>query len=207
MTPLTREQLGPTAHPAGPQGLPSATVGGNHVIRHNDIYCGAKQLQRLRGRAKTTSRRRASPPARTSTATRISSTWDDASRPRAATETALWGNFLDRPPRGIATTVGSVGPFPTSSARSTAAKSSTRARPHDQDYPPPFFQSGSELRRPMDPLSPHNTMLQATERESSYGLGGGAGGGGTGARSSSTTVSRTTSITCGTELGPSTKWA
>src|SRR5205085_719508 len=89
-------------------------------------------------------------------------------------------NYMDRTTTGIATTVASVGPVYL--YRNVFNRNHFYdKRASDSDERQPFFKSGSSAdfgngRRYLF----HNTMLQATQSGSQYGLGGGAGVGGTG---------------------------
>jgi hypothetical protein len=92
----------------------------------------------------------------------------------------IWGNYIDRTAIGIATTVTSVGPVYIFRNVWNRAQMYDK-RSLDTDDRQPFFKSGGDNalghgRR----YIMHNTMLQAQQSGSVYGLGGGFGLGGTG---------------------------
>ena len=170
-------------HPAGPQAITFSYCGGNHVIRHNDIYSangnyfndilGGEDNFTLSG----------FPNADTDIyGNKMSHAWDDAIEAEGANENVrIWGNYIDRTAIGIATTVTSIGPSYV--FRNVWNRSQFYEKPSslDADDRQPFFKSGSDSslgfgRRYFF----HNTMLQAQQSGLQYGLGGGFGMGGTG---------------------------
>ena len=170
-------------HPAGPQGVTFSYCGGNHVIRHNEIYStngnyfndilGGEDNFTLSG----------FPNADTDIyGNKLSHAWDDAIEAEGANENVrIWGNYIDRTAIGVATTVTSIGPAYV--FRNVWNRSQFYQRPTslDTDDRQPFFKSGSDSslgfgRRYFF----HNTMLQAQQAGLLYGLGGGFGMGGTG---------------------------
>jgi hypothetical protein len=169
-------------HPAGPQGITISYCGGNHVIRHNEIYStnGNRFNDTIGGEDNFT--KTGFPNADTDIyGNKLSHSWDDGIEAEGGNKNVrIWGNYIDKTATGIATTTTSVGPvyiFRNIYNRSEFFE----RKSHDQDDRQPFFKSGSssELgdgRRYVF----HNTMLQAEEAGSQYGLGGGAGMGGTG---------------------------
>jgi Big-like domain-containing protein len=169
-------------HPAGPQAVTISYCGGNHVIRWNEMYStnGNYFNDVIGGEDNFT--KTGFPNADTDIyGNKISNSWDDGIEAEGGNKNVrIWGNYLDRTATGIATTVASMGPvyiFRNVFNRNQFFQNKT----HDTDDRQPFFKSGSDAslgdgRRYIF----HNTMLQATEAGSSYGLGGGAGIGGTG---------------------------
>src|SRR5665213_3279527 len=168
-------------HPAGPQGITFSYCGGNHVIRWNEISGGAQHFNDGMGGEDNFST--AGFPNKDSDiyGNKISRTWDDGIEAEGGNANVrIWGNYMDNTSTGVATTITSVGPvyiFRNVFNRNQFFDK----RAHDQDERQPFFKSGSSSdfangRRYLF----HNTMLQATEAGSQYGLGGGAGVGGTG---------------------------
>jgi hypothetical protein len=168
-------------HPAGPQAVTISYCGGNHVIRHNDIYGGSKHFNDGIG-GEDNFTKTGFPNADSDIyGNRITNTWDDGIEAEGGNKNVrIWGNYLDKTATGIATTATSVGPayiFRNVFNRNQFFE----GKAPDADDRQPFFKSGSDAtlgngRRYIF----HNTMLQATQAGSSYGLGGGAGIGGTG---------------------------
>ncbi len=168
-------------HPAGPQGITISYCGGNHVIRFNEIYGGSKHFNDAIGGEDNFSTTGFPNKDSDLYGNKISNTWDDGIESEGGNKNVrIWGNYLDNTATGIATTIVSVGPvyiFRNVFNRNAFFE----GRAHDADERQPFFKSGSSAdfsngRRYLF----HNTMLQATEAGSQYGLGGGAGIGGTG---------------------------
>jgi hypothetical protein len=168
-------------HPAGPQAITFSYCGGNHVIRHNDIYSAANRFNDAIGGEDNFSS--TGFPNRDSDiyGNRITMAWDDGIEAEGGnTNVRIWGNYLDRTATGIATTVTSQGPVYV--FRNVWNRNQFYERvASDADERQPFFKSGSDAslgngRRYVF----HNTMLQATQSGSSYPLGGGSGMGGTG---------------------------
>ena len=170
-------------HPAGPQAVTFSYCGGNHVIRHNEMFStngnyfndilGGEDNFTLSG----------FPNADTDIyGNKMSHAWDDAIEAEGANENVrIWGNYMDRTAIGVATTVTSIGPAYV--FRNVWNRSQFFERPTslDTDDRQPFFKSGSDSslgfgRRYFF----HNTMLQAQQAGLQYGLGGGYGMGGTG---------------------------
>jgi len=169
-------------HPAGPQGITFSYCGGNHVIRWNEIYSttGNRFNDGMGGEDNFSDT--GFPNADSDIyGNRITHTWDDGIEAEGGNRNVrIWGNYMDRTATGIATTVTAVGPvyiFRNVFNRNQFFDK----RASDSDERQPFFKSGSSAdfgngRRYLF----HNTMLQATQSGSQYGLGGGAGVGGTG---------------------------
>jgi hypothetical protein len=169
-------------HPAGPQGITFSYCGGNHVFRHNEIYSTTgKRFNDGMGGEDNFSKTGFPNADSDIYGNKITHTWDDGIEAEGANENVrIWGNYLDRTATGVATTVTSVGPVYIFRNVFNRNNFYERVSP-DQDDRQPFFKSGSDSslgdgRRYLF----HNTMLQATQSGSSYGLGGGAGVGGTG---------------------------
>ena len=168
-------------HPQGPQAISFSYCGGNHVIRHNEIYSAVNRFNDAIGGEDNFSSTGFPNRDTDVYGNRISMAWDDGIEAEGGnTNVRIWGNYLDRIGVGIATTVTSQGPvyvFRNVWSRNQFNQSSTS----DADDRQPFFKSGSDSslghgRRYIF----HNTMLQATQPGSSFPLGGGAGVGGTG---------------------------
>ncbi len=169
-------------HPAGPQAITFSHCGGNHVIRHNDVYStngnyfndiiGGEDNFTLNG----------FPNSDTDIyGNKLSHAWDDGIEAEGANENVrIWGNYIDRTAIGIATTATSVGPAYIFRNVWNRAQMYQKVS-LDQDDRQPFFKSGSSSslgygRRYFF----HNTMLQAVQSGLAYTLGGGYGMGGTG---------------------------
>ena len=168
-------------HPAGPQGVTFSYCGGNHVIRHNDMYSsnGNYFNDVIGGEDNFT--KSGFPNADTDIyGNRLGTSWDDGIEAEGANENVrIWGNYIDRTAIGIATTVTSVGPVYI--FRNVWNRAQMYAGKVDTDDRQPFFKSGSDAslgngRRYVF----HNTMLQARDSGAANGLGGGFGMGGTG---------------------------
>ena len=169
-------------HPAGPQGITFSYCGGNHVFRWNEIYStGGNRFNDGMGGEDNFSDTGFPHSDTDIYGNKITHTWDDAIEAEGGNRNVrIWGNYMDRTATGIATTVTAVGPvyiFRNVFNRNEFFS----GRAPDSDDRQPFFKSGSSSdfgngRRYLL----HNTMLQATQSGSQYGLGGGAGVGGTG---------------------------
>ncbi|HET7729058.1 MAG TPA: hypothetical protein VFK48_03400 [Usitatibacter sp.] len=169
-------------HPAGPQGVTISYCGGNHVIRHNEMYStnGNYFNDVIGGEDNFT--KSGFPNADTDIyGNKLSHGWDDGIEAEGGNENVrIWGNYIDRTAIGIATTVASIGPMYV--FRNVYNRSQMYAnRALDQDDRQPFFKSGTDSslgygRRYFF----HNTMLQAVQSGLAYTLGGGFGMGGTG---------------------------
>jgi hypothetical protein len=113
---------------------------------------------------------------------RLSHAWDDGIEAEGGNRNVrIWGNYIDSTAIGIATTATAVGPAYIWRNVYNRSKFYQSKAP-DQDDRQPFFKSGSssELGNGRRFVF-HNTMLQASDGSSKYGLGGGSGIGGTGA--------------------------
>ena len=172
-------------HPAGPQAITFSFCGGNHVIRHNEIFSstgryyndiiGGEDNFSTTGFPNTDS---------DIYGNELSHAWDDGIESEGGNRNArIWGNYIDRTATGIATTVTSIGPvYVFRNVWNRNRFYETLANP-DLDDRQPFFKAGSDAtlgygRRYFF----HNTMLQADPPPgSSLPQGGGNGLGGTGA--------------------------
>jgi hypothetical protein len=169
-------------HPAGPQAITVSYCGGNHVIRHNEMYsANGNYFNDVIGGEDNFSDTGFPNVDTDIYGNKLSHAWDDAIEAEGANRNVrIWGNYIDRTATGIATTVTATGPVYI--FRNVFNRNNFFAkRANDQDDKQPFFKSGSDSslgdgRRYLF----HNTMLQAQESGSQYGLGGGAGIGGTG---------------------------
>jgi hypothetical protein len=171
-------------HPAGPQAITFSFCGGNHVIRHNEIFSttgryyndiiGGEDNFSTTGFPNTDS---------DIYGNELSHAWDDAIESEGGNRNArIWGNYIERTATGIATTVTSIGPayvFRNVWNRNRFYENLTNP---DLDDRQPFFKAGSDAtlgygRRYFF----HNTMLQADPPPgSTFPQGGGNGIGGTG---------------------------
>ncbi len=169
-------------HPAGPQAITVSYCGGNHVIRHNEMYnTNGNYFNDVIG-GEDNFTKSGFPNADTDVyGNRLSQGWDDGIESEGANENVrIWGNYIDQTAIGIATTVTSVGPVYI--FRNVWNRAQMYAGKVDNDDRQPFFKSGSDEslgngRRYVF----HNTMLQARASGATNGLGGGFGMGGTGA--------------------------
>jgi len=99
-------------HPAGPQAITFSHCGGNHVIRHNEIYSedGRYFNDAIGGEDNFTA---AGFPNSDSDiyGNTISHAWDDAIEAEGGNRNVrIWGNYIDQTATGIATTVTHLGP-------------------------------------------------------------------------------------------------
>jgi Big-like domain-containing protein len=169
-------------HPAGPQAVTISYCSGNHVIRWNEMYSVAgKYFNDVIGGEDNFSNTGFPNKDTDIYGNRLSNSWDDAIEAEGGNKNVrIWGNYIDNTATGVATTVTATGPvyiFRNVFNRNRFYEKTTA----DADDRQPFFKSGSDAtlgngRRYLL----HNTMLQATQSGSAYGLGGGAGVGGTG---------------------------
>jgi hypothetical protein len=170
-------------HPAGPQGISFSNCGGNHVIRHNEIYsANGNYFNDIIGGEDNFSTV-GFPNADTDIyGNKLSHGWDDGIESEGANENVrIWGNYIDRTAIGVATTATSIGPAYVFRNVWNRAQMLAKVSSLDLDDRQPLFKSGSDSslgygRRYFF----HNTMLQATQSGLQYGLGGGFGMGGTG---------------------------
>jgi hypothetical protein len=180
-------------HPEGPQAVTFFNCGGNHVIRHNEIYSTAGHYYNdiIGGGANETG---AGFPNADSDiyGNKLSHSWDDAIEAEGAdTNVRIWGNYMDRTATGIATTPVTNGPIYL--FRNVYNRSRMLEKvPPDQDDRQVMFKAGSDPARGSGRRYIfHNTMLQAREPGSLYGLGASGGIWGTGPTTPVTnTVSR-----------------
>src|SRR5258706_6565390 len=169
-------------HPAGPQAVTISYCGGNHVIRHNEMYsANGNYFNDVIGGEDNFSGTGFPNVDTDIYGNRLSHAWDDAIEAEGGNRNVrIWGNYIDRTATGVATTVTAIGPVYVFRNVFNRNKFFEK-KANDQDDRQPFFKSGSDSslgdgRRYLF----HNTMLQAQESGSVYGLGGGAGIGGTG---------------------------
>jgi hypothetical protein len=179
-------------HPEGPQGVTLGYCGGNNVIRHNQITSpSGRYYNDIIGgedNASTTGFPNADSDIYGNL---LQHAWDDAIEAEGGDRNVrIWGNYVDSTGTGIASTIDSVGPlyiFRNVYNRSRILSDS----PPDADDRQVFFKSGSNAtfgdgRRYIF----HNTMLQARQVASIWGLGASGGICGT---SSSSPVNNTIS--------------
>jgi hypothetical protein len=169
-------------HPAGPQAVTISYCGGNHVIRHNDMYSSnGNYFNDVIGGEDNFSTTGFPNNDTDIYGNKLSNSWDDGIEAEGGNRNVrIWGNYIDSTATGIATTVVATGPVYIFRNVFNRNKFYSGKAP-DQDDRQPFFKSGSDAslgngRR----YILHNTMLQASDGASQYGLGGGAGVGGTG---------------------------
>ncbi len=169
-------------HPEGPQAITLEYCPGNHVIRHNDISSPSGRYFNDAISGSDNLSTTGFPNADSDIyGNRIANAWDDAIEAEGGNRNVrVWGNYMDRTGTGIASTVTSVGPLYL--FRNVYNRSRLLEKvPPDQDDRQVMFKAGSDAslgngRRYIF----HNTMLQATEAGSVYGLGGSGGVSGTG---------------------------
>jgi hypothetical protein len=179
-------------HPEGPQAVSLFNCGGNHVIRHNDIYGSPGHYYNdiIGGGANDFGG--GFPNADSDIyGNRLSHAWDDAIEAEGAnTNVRIWGNYMDQTGTGIATTPTTSGPvylFRNVYNRSRLLEDV----PPDQDDRQVMFKAGSDPTRGNGRRYIfHNTMLQARQSGSAFGLGASGGISGT---SASTPVNNTVS--------------
>jgi hypothetical protein len=150
-------------HPAGPQAVTFNTCGGNHVIRHNDIYSSDRHYfnDGIGGGDNFTTK--GFPNYDTDIyGNKISQVWDDAIEAEGGNRNVrIWGNYMDSTTTGVATTVAHYGPvYVFRNVYNRSRMMSERAA--DQDDRNAFAKSGSgqgfgDGRRYVF----HNTLLQA----------------------------------------------
>jgi hypothetical protein len=169
-------------HPEGPQAVTFYNCGGNHVIRHNDIWSVAGHYYNdiIGGGANDAG---AGFPNADSDiyGNALSHAWDDAIEAEGAnTNVRIWGNYMDRTGTGIATTPTTNGPIYLFRNVYNRSRLLEKAPP-DQDDRQVMFKAGSDPTRGNGRrYAFHNTMLQAREPGSTYGLGASGGIWGTG---------------------------
>jgi hypothetical protein len=182
-----------TSHPAGAQGVTFSYCGGNHVIRHNEIYSnnGNHYNDGIGGEDNFSAS--GFPNADSDIyGNIISQTWDDGIEAEGGNENVrIWGNYIDQTGIGIATTVVSVGPaYIFRNVYNRSRKMSERSL--DQDDRGPMFKAGSQNSTIGDGRRYvfHNTILQSTGSGATNGLGAGAGISGNTGEALTNTVSR-----------------
>ena len=170
-------------HPEGPQAVSFSYCGGNHVMRHNEIFSTAGHYYNDILGGEDNYSTTGFPNADSDIyGNDLSNCWDDAIESEGGNNNVrIWGNYMDQTGTGVASTVTSVGPlyiFRNVWNRGRILEKS----PLDQDDRQAMFKAGSDAtlgdgRRYLF----HNTMLQATQAGATYTLGGSQGGSGTGA--------------------------
>ncbi len=169
-------------HPAGPQAVTFSFCGGNHVIRHNEIFASPGHYYNdiIGGEDNVSST--GFPNADSDIyGNDLSHAWDDAIEAEGGNKNGrIWGNYIDSAAVGIATTVTAIGPvyawrnvFNRSRFYENVAL--------DQDERQELFKAGSNAgtgdgRRYFF----HNTTLQAVAAGAALPLGTGHGIVGTG---------------------------
>ncbi len=169
-------------HPEGPQAVTISYCGGNHVIRHNEMFnTTGKHFNDIIGGADNHSTTGFPNADSDIYGNDLSQAWDDAIEAEGGNRNVrIWGNYIDQTGTGIASTVTSVGPlymFRNVYNRSRMLEKSSL----DSDDRQVMFKAGSDAslgdgRRYVF----HNTMLQATQAGATYGLGAAGGISGTG---------------------------
>ncbi|HEX5612297.1 MAG TPA: carbohydrate-binding protein, partial [Burkholderiales bacterium] len=181
-----------SGHPEGPQGITFSHCAGNHVIRYNEITSAEGQYfnDGIGGEDNFTTV--GFPNHDTDVyGNVISHAWDDAIEAEGANRNVrIWGNYLDRTAVGVATTLTSIGPVYIFRNVQNRSRHFSHVAP-DSDQRNVFSKSGSTSLGGGRRYVLHNTLLQASEPGSLYGLGAGHAIGGTGSTQPVTnTVSR-----------------
>jgi hypothetical protein len=181
-----------TGHPEGPQGITFSHCAGNHVIRHNEITSAEGQYFNdvIGGEDNFTTV--GFPNHDTDIYGNVlSHAWDDAIEAEGANRNVrIWGNYLDRTAVGVATTLTSIGPVYIFRNVQNRSRHFSHVAP-DSDQRNVFSKSGSTSLGGGRRYVLHNTLLQASEPGTIYGLGAGHAIGGTGSTQPITnTVSR-----------------
>ena len=180
-------------HPQGPQGVTFYNCGGNHVIRHNEIFSTTGRYYNDIIGGGPNNGLTGFPNADTDIyGNELSHAWDDAIEAEGGNRNVrIWGNYIDRTGTGIASTPTGTGPiylFRNVYNRGRLLG----AVPPDSDDRQVMFKAGA------DPLLGdgrryilHNTTLQARESAVTHGLGASGGISGIGTtRPVNNTVSR-----------------
>jgi hypothetical protein len=170
-------------HPQGPQAVTISYCGGNHVIRWNEMFSTTgRYYNDIIGGADNFSTTGFPNADSDIYGNELSHSWDDAIEAEGGNNNVrIWGNYMDQTGTGVASTVTSVGPLYIFRNVYNRSRMMERVAP-DQDDRQVFFKSGSDAslgngRRYVF----HNTMLQARDAGSAYGLGASGGISGTGA--------------------------
>jgi hypothetical protein len=169
-------------HPAGPQAVTFSFCGGNHVIRHNEIWSAAGHYYNdVIGGEDNISTTGFPNTDSDIYGNDLSNAWDDAIEAEGGNRNGrIWGNYMDNTATGIATTVTAVGPVYI--WRNVYNRSRFLEKvPLDQDERQEMFKAGSDAslgdgRR----FILHNTTLQAIDPSAAFSLGTGNGIVGTG---------------------------
>jgi hypothetical protein len=169
-------------HPAGPQAVTFSFCGGNHVIRHNEIFSSPGHYYNdiIGGEDNISST--GFPNADSDIyGNDLSNAWDDGIEAEGGNRNGrIWGNYIDSTGTGIATTVTAVGPV--YAWRNVYNRNRFFENvPLDQDERQELFKAGSDAgtgdgRRYLF----HNTTLQAVAAGAVLPLGTGHGIVGTG---------------------------
>lgn len=108
-----RAAFGGNAHPFGPQGISLWGVGGNNVIRYNEIYSDATHyFNDAIGAGNNFSFEGSPGPDTDIYGNKISHVWDDALEMEGGGRNVrIWGNYIDLVYNAIANSVVSVGPM------------------------------------------------------------------------------------------------
>jgi hypothetical protein len=170
-----------TNHPAGPQGITFETVGGNHVIRYNEIYSDALHyFNDGIGGAENFSFE-GFPRANSDIyGNKVSQTWDDGIESEGGNmNVRIWGNYLDSTFVKIAVAATSIGPLyifrnVSNVARRSAANDANTVDNEDRG---PFIKAGTQYTQFNGGKIYvfHNTILQPSVAGYAYALGCGGG--------------------------------
>ena len=180
-------------HPEGPQAISFYNCGGNHVIRHNEIFNTTGRYYNDIIGGGPNDGNTGFPNGDTDIyGNELSHAWDDAIEAEGGNRNVrIWGNYIDSTGTGIATTPTGIGPiylFRNVYNRSRLLEKS----PPDADDRQVMFKAGADAalgngKRYIF----HNTTLQATQAGVTYGLGASGGISGVGSsRPVNNTVSR-----------------
>jgi hypothetical protein len=181
-----------SGHPQGPQGITFNNCAGNHVIRYNEITSeeGRYFNDGMGGSANFST---AGFPNADSDiyGNIVTHAWDDAIEAEGGNRNVrIWGNYMDRTAVGVASTLTATGPVYLFRNVQNRSRHFSHVPP-DSDQRNVFSKSGSTSLGGGRRYVLHNTLLQATEPGSIYGLGAGHAIGGTGSTQPVTnTVSR-----------------
>ncbi len=169
-------------HPEGPQAVTFSYCGGNHVIRHNEMFTTTgRYFNDIIGGEDNFSTTGFPNADSDIYGNELSGAWDDAIEAEGGDRNVrIWGNYIDQTGTGIATTVASIGPVYLFRNVYNRSRILEKSAP-DQDDRQVMFKAGSDAtlgdgRRYVF----HNTTLQARDPPSTYGLGAAGGISGTG---------------------------
>jgi len=164
-------------HPLGPQAIAYSFCGGNHVMRHNEVYSSEGHYFKDGIAGESNFSATGFPVADTDIyGNSIKHAWDDGIEAEGGNRNVrIWGNYIDQTAIGIASTVVHHGPLYI--FRNVYNRSRMKAdKTLDTDDRQNFAKAGTDAtfgdgRR----YVLHNTLLQATQAGVTNGLGAGGG--------------------------------